>query len=126
MLLNWFEGACRKTGRIHIVRLSPSRIRTGQDRDHLLLPMSVINRILPKKPGVTGVCQAVGCASSEAIDAALATTGADSATRLAAREELNHLGYIWSPPGQLPPIVWLAGVPSLMTHILERAPLSHD
>ena len=58
VLLNWFEGACRKTGRIHIVRLSPSRIRTGQDLDHLLLPVSVINRILPRKLGVTGVGQA--------------------------------------------------------------------
>ncbi len=64
-------------------------------------------------------------ASDQAIDAALATTGADSATRLAAREELNQLGYIWSPPGQLPPVVWLAGVPSLMTHILERVPSSN-
>ena len=59
-------------------------------------------------------------ASDQAIDAALATTGADSATRLAAREELNQLGYIWSPTGQLPPVVWLAGVPSLMAHILDR------
>ena len=65
-------------------------------------------------------------ASDQAIDAALATTGPTPATRLAAREELNQLGYIWSPPGQLPPVVWLAGVPSLMTHILERVPLSDD
>lgn len=65
-------------------------------------------------------------ASDQAIDSALATTGADSATRLAAREELNQLGYIWSPPGQLPPVVWLAGVPSLMTHMLERGPVSDD
>ena len=320
VLLNWFEGACRKTGRIHIVRLSPSRIRTGQDLDHLLRPVSVINRILPRKLGVTGVGQAeraapappsqdlparlsarcrrrptvvlvdeahtldrevgqlllnvsqevrasapfllvmagtpglpahlstmnasfwsrldegrmgigllsdaasrdalvkpltahgvgidrdaldavvedsqrypyfiqvwgralwqqrpatgairltvahvdaaradvaarvtdyyqdryrelesadllgtaaaaaqlfreAATASDQAIDSALATTGADSATRLAAREELNQLGYIWSPPGQLPPVVWLAGVPSLMTHIIERVPLSDD
>ena len=54
-------------------------------------------------------------ASDQAIDAALATTGADSATRLAAREELNQLGYIWSPPGHRPPVVWIAGVPSLMS-----------
>ena len=320
VLLNWFEGACRKTGRIHIARLSPSRIRTQQDLVDLLLPASVIRKILPRKLGVTGVGQAkwaapdppsqdltvrlsarcrrrpivvlvdeahtldrdvgqlllnvsqevranapfllvlagtpglpahlstmnasfwsrldegrmgigllsdaaardalvkpltahgididsdsldavvadsqrypyfiqvwgralwqqrlatgptrltvahvdtarpdvaarvtdyyqdryrelesadllaaavatallfegAATASDHAIDAALATTGADSATRLAAREELNQLGYIWSPPGQLPPIVWVAGIPSLMTHILERGPTSGD
>ena len=43
-------------------------------------------------------------------------------TRLAAREELNRLGYIWSPPGQLPPVVWVAGIPSLMTHVRHHAP----
>ena len=61
-------------------------------------------------------------ASDHAIDAALATTGADSATRLAAREELNLLGYVWSPPGQLPPVVWIVGIPSLMTYVLDCAP----
>ena len=61
---------------------------------------------------------AAATASDHAIDAALATTGADAVTRLAAREELNRLGYIWSPPGQLPPVAWVAGIPSLMTHVL--------
>ena len=61
-------------------------------------------------------------ASDHAIDAALATTGADATARLAAREELNRLGYLWSPPGQLPPVVWVAGIPSLMTHVLANAP----
>ena len=61
-------------------------------------------------------------ASDHAIDAALATTGADAAARLAAREALHRLGYIWSPPGQLPPVVWIAGIPSLMTHVLDHAP----
>ena len=65
---------------------------------------------------------AAATASDHAIDAALATTGADAVTRLAAREELNRLGYIWSPPGQLPPVVWVAGIPSLMTHVLHHAP----
>ncbi len=54
------------------------------------------------------------------IDEALATTGADADARLAAREALNRLGYIWEPPGQIPPIMWRAGIPSL-THVLERA-----
>ena len=41
--------------------------------------------------------------------------------RPAAREELNWLGYIWCPPRQLPPIVWSAGIPSLMQHVLDQA-----
>ena len=61
-------------------------------------------------------------ASDHAIDAALATTEPDPAARLAARESLHRLGYIWSPPGQLPPIAWVAGIPSLMTHVLHYAP----
>ena len=61
-------------------------------------------------------------ASDHAIDAALATTGADAAARLAAREALHRLGYIWCPPGQLPPVVWIAGIPSLMTHVVDHAP----
>jgi len=39
-----------------------------------------------------------------------------------ARDELNRLGYLWSPPGQLPPIVWVAGIPSLMTYVANHAP----
>ena len=66
---------------------------------------------------------AAATASDRDIDAALATTGADAAGRLAAREELNRLGYIWSPPGQLPPVAWVAGIPSLMTHVLDHSPL---
>ena len=65
---------------------------------------------------------AVATASDHAIDAALATTEADATSRLAAREALNALGYIWTPPGQLPPVVWIAGIPSLMTHVLHHAP----
>lgn len=56
-------------------------------------------------------------ATDHEIDAALAPTGLNAAARLAAREELNRLGYIWSPPGQPPPITWCAGIPSLMTHV---------
>ena len=65
---------------------------------------------------------AAATASDHAIDAAIAATGADAAARLAAREELHRLGYIWSPPGQLPPVVWIAGIPSLMAHVLDHAP----
>ena len=66
--------------------------------------------------------QAVPTASDRALDAALATTGTDAAGRLAAREELNLLGYVWSPPGQLPPVVWSVGIPSLMAYVLDCAP----
>ena len=61
-------------------------------------------------------------ASDHAIDSALAVTGADAEGRLAAREGLHRLGYIWNPPGQRPPVVWVAGIPSLMTHVLDRSP----
>ena len=60
--------------------------------------------------------------SDHDIDAALTATGADATERLAAREALHRLGYIWSPPGQLPPVVWVAGIPSLMTHVLANGP----
>ena len=56
-------------------------------------------------------------ATDHDLNAALAATGGDAADRLAAREELNSLGYIWSPPAQLPPVVWVAGIPSLMTYV---------
>ena len=61
-------------------------------------------------------------ATDRDLDTALAATGDDAAGRLAARDELNRLGYIWSPPAQLPPVVWVAGIPSLMTYVLDHAP----
>ena len=61
-------------------------------------------------------------ATDRDLDAALAATGGDAADRLVARDELNRLGYLWSPPGQLPPIVWVAGIPSLMTYVADHAP----
>ena len=61
-------------------------------------------------------------ATDRDLDAALAASGGDTASRLAAREELNRLGYLWSPPGQLPPVVWVAGIPSLTTYVADRAP----
>ena len=60
--------------------------------------------------------------SDHALDAALAATGADAAKRLADREALHRLGYFWEPPGQLPPVTWVAGIPSLMTWVLDHAP----
>ena len=60
-------------------------------------------------------------AKDQDIDAALATTGMEAAGRLAAREALNGLGYIWCPPGQLRPVVWSAGIPSLTQFVLDQA-----
>ena len=34
--------------------------------------------------------------------------GNGKTVRLAARESLHRLGYIWSPPGHLPPVTWVA------------------
>ena len=63
-------------------------------------------------------------ATDRDIDTALTATGMDAADRLAAREALNQLGYIWCPPGQLPPVVWSAGIPSLMQYVQDQADLS--
>ena len=60
-------------------------------------------------------------ATDRDLDVALAATGEDAAGRLAAREELNRLGYIWCPPGQLPPVLWGAGIPSLMQYVQDQA-----
>ena len=59
-------------------------------------------------------------ATDSDIDAALAPTSEDSAERLATREALNRLGYIWCPPAQTPPVVWSAGIPSLMKYVEEN------
>ena len=77
--------------------------------------------LLPAAVAVAPLFQDGATASDHDLDTALAATGADAAGRLAAREGLNRLGYLWSPPGQLTP-VWVAGIPSLMAHVLDRAP----
>ena len=69
-------------------------------------------------------------ASNQEIDAALATAGIEGERdRFNAREALNRLGYIWRPPGQISPVSWSAGIPSLMTHVLahaDNAPLAQS
>ena len=79
--------------------------------------------LLPAAAALAPVFRAAAdaTASDHEVDAALATTGADAAVRLAAREELNRLGYVWCPPGQLPPVTWSAGISSLMAHVLDHA-----
>ena len=65
--------------------------------------------------------EADATASDQDLDDALAAISDDGRARLAARESLNRLGYVWDPPGQLPPILWQAGIPSLMTYVFDRA-----
>ena len=79
--------------------------------------------LLPAAAALAPVFRAAAdaTASDHEVDAALVTTGADAAARLAAREALNRLGYVWCPPGQLPPVTWSAGIPSLMAHVLDHA-----
>ena len=60
-------------------------------------------------------------ATDRTIDEALAALDLTETERLQTREKLTELGYIWCPPGQKPPVVWSAGIPSLMQHVLERA-----
>ena len=79
--------------------------------------------LLPAALAVTGAFPAGTDASAtdRDIDRAFAAAGLDESGRLAAREALNRLGYIWCPPGQAPPAVWQAGIPSLMRHLLDHA-----
>ena len=64
-------------------------------------------------------------ASNQEIDDALLAAGLEnSADRFAASEGLNGLSYMWRPPGQLPPVLWSIGIPSLTTYVLEHAPES--
>ena len=59
-------------------------------------------------------------AQEHELDAALAKAGFKNTTsRLLELQALNRLGYVWRPPGQMPPIGWIAGIPSLMTFVLE-------
>ena len=36
---------------------------------------------------------------------------------------LQRLGFVWRPPGQLPPVRYEPGIPSLMAHVLDHAAL---
>ena len=64
-------------------------------------------------------------ASNQEVDNALLAAGfQDSAERFAASEGLNRLSYMWRPPGQLRPVLWSVGIPSLTTYVLEHTPES--
>ena len=71
---------------------------------------------------VASVFEDGATATDQDIDADLAAAGIDEEdARIAARDALNRFGYIWCPPSQTPPIVWTAGIPSLMAYVLDRA-----
>ena len=38
----------------------------------------------------------------------------------AALNALQRLGFVWRPPGQLPPVRYEPGIPSLMAHVLDH------
>ena len=76
--------------------------------------------LLPAALATAPLFQAGATATDRDIDTALAAIGAGAAGRWAAREELHRLGYFWEPPGQVDGVVWIAGIPSLMTHALDR------
>ena len=59
-------------------------------------------------------------ATDQNINAVLGAPGLPAGERLAVREAPNGLGYIWCPPGQLPPAAWSAGIPSLMQYVLDQ------
>ena len=78
--------------------------------------------LAPAARAIALVFQNAPTATDHDIDDALAGTGVDEPSdRVATREALNRLGYIWCPPGQQPPIVWSPGIPSLMAYVLDRA-----
>ena len=80
------------------------------------------SRLLSAATAVAPLFDAMDATATDRdIDRALAEIGLDADARLAAREELNRLGYVWCPPGQLPPVVWSAGIPSLMQYVLDQA-----
>ena len=39
----------------------------------------------------------------------------------AALSALERLGFVWHPPGQVPPVRYEAGIPSLMAYVLDQA-----
>ena len=43
----------------------------------------------------------------------------------AALAALERLGFVWHPPGQVPPVRYEAGIPSLMAYVLDQAVPTH-
>ena len=38
---------------------------------------------------------------------------------------LQRLGFVWRPPGQLPPVRYEPGIPSLLAYVLDHAAPTH-
>ena len=55
-----------------------------------------------------------------AVTSGLAPAAAPGPVR-AALDALERMGFVWRPPGQLPPVRYEPGIPSLMTHVLGHA-----
>ena len=56
-LLNWFEGECRAKGGVDVVRLTPSRARTGEELVEALLPATGLRKLLPAKWSVAWIAR---------------------------------------------------------------------
>ena len=50
---------------------------------------------------------------------------ADSGQVQTALTALQRLGFVWRPPGQLPPVRYEPGIPSLMAYVLDHAAPTH-
>ena len=64
----------------------------------------------------------------EELKAAVAdglATDADPGQVHAALNALQRLGFVWRPPGQLPPVRYEPGIPSLMAYVLDHAVPEH-
>ena len=44
----------------------------------------------------------------------------------AALATCERLGFVWCPPGQPSPVRYEAGIPSLMTHVLDQSPATPE
>ena len=60
----------------------------------------------------------------DAVASGLATN-ADLGQVQTALTALQRLGFVWRPPGQLPPVQYEPGVPSLMAYVLDHAAPTH-
>ena len=120
-LLNWFEGECRAKGGVDVVRLTPSRARTGEEIVEALLPATGLRKLLPAKWSVAWIAR--GERSPAAPAARLLTERLIARCRaraLAVLAALERIGFVWRPPGQPPPPRYEPGIPSLMGYVLEH------
>ena len=79
---------------------------------------------LPAAESVAARLQSTPALSYEALKSAVAgglAQNREPATVQAALAALHRLGFVWHPPGQLPPVRYEPGIPSLMAHVLDHA-----